>query len=368
MKPSLLVALIIGMCLILWSCSTSTAQIKDATGNVARNGIASLEEVTIGETHQWILVRGTEKANPILLFLHGGPGSPYMGLSHKFQRELENNFVVVQWDQRGSGKSFPNTQETSMTVEQFKSDTHELVLYLKNRFQRDKIFLVGHSWGSYLGLSEAKKHPENLYAYIGAGQMIDLLRQEQLSHQFAMERARSENNKKAIKELTDIGSPPYIQIVDGMNTKYSWLWEYGGMIEGESSPMPFVKALMLSDEYSLLDISRFVRGMSFSLESFTRNEGDNFWQLKAPRNNSAFGVPIFFIAGDQDHVTPLSLVENYEQGLLAPDKNLFLIKGAGHFAFFTNPSEFSAIMAEIKNKTCQRICKPTENECSKGQC
>lgn len=351
MKPSALSSLLIAFSVLLQGCSTGTNSFKDATGRTDLNGIALLEPVTLGGHQQWLLVRGVNKSNPILLFLHGGPGSPYMGLAHKFQGELEKHFVVVQWDQRGSGKSFPDTPPGSMTVNQFQADTHELVLWLRQRFNRDKIYLLGHSWGSFLGITEAKSHPENLYAYIGAGQMIDLVKQEQLSHDFVVERAQAASDEKALKQLGEIGYPPYKDTEKGMDTKYTWLWQYGGMMEGETGPSRFVKALLTAKEYSLLDLSRFVRGASFSLHQFADNEGEHFWQLKAPNAAAGFQVPVFFVTGEHDRVTPAALIENYANELHAPMKQSVIIEGAGHFAFFTDPDRFTEAVVDIRNRT-----------------
>lgn len=337
--------------MLLQACSTRTEAFRDASGRIDTEALALLEPVTLGGSQQWLLIRGANRSNPVLLFLHGGPGSPTMGLAHVFQSELEKHFVVVQWDQRGSGKSYPDTSPESMTVDQFLADTHELVLLLRERFKRDKIYLLGHSWGAYLGIAEAKKHPENLYAYIGAGQMIDLVKQERLSHSFVTERAQSEKNEKALRQLREIGYPPYSDVVKGMEVKYSWLWEYGGMIDGETGPFPFVKAMLKAPEYSLLDISRFVRGMSFSLKQLADNERAGFWRLAAPSPASGFDVPIFFVTGENDRVTPASLIAEYEKSLKAPMKQSFIIKDTGHFAFFTEPQKFSAIVLDILNRT-----------------
>lgn len=337
--------------LSLQGCSARTGAFTDATGTVQAESIALLEPVVLGGSQQWLLIRGANRSNPVLLFLHGGPGSPYMGLAHTFQNELEKHFVVVQWDQRGSGKSFPDTPPASMTVDQLLADTHELVLLLRQRFKRDKIYLLGHSWGSYLGLTEAGRHPENLHAYIGTGQMIDLVRQEQLSHDFVVQRAKSEANERALAQLREVGYPPYEDTIKGMETKYSWLWEYGGMIAGETGPFPFVKALLTAKEYSLLDVARFVRGMSFSLRQFAANEGERFWRLQAPDPAAGFGVPIFFISGEHDQVTPVALTAEYAHALKAPMKHSFIVKGAGHFAFFTDSQEFSAVVVDILKRT-----------------
>jgi pimeloyl-ACP methyl ester carboxylesterase len=353
MRLLLPLSILVVAVLLLQACSARTDGFRDSAGAEAK-GIAILEPVTLGGSQQWLLIRGANASNPVLLFLHGGPGSPYIGLAHTFQRELEKHFVVVQWDQRGSGKSFPNTPPESMTVDQLLADTHELVLLLRQRFKQDKIYLLGHSWGAFLGIMEAKNHPENLYAYIGTGQMIDLVKQERLSHDFVVESSRAERNKKALKQLDEIGYPPYRDIARGMEIKYSWLWEYGGMIEGETGPFPFVKALLQAKEYSLLDISRFVRGMSFSLRRLAENEGEAFWRLKAPDPASGFQVPIFFVTGEHDRVTPLALIAEYENALKAPMKHSFVLKDAGHFAFFTDPLKFSAVMIDILERTRQQ--------------
>lgn len=350
MKNRLLAALLL-LVPALPGCAGRTAQFRDSGGEPDRDAIALLEPVTFGGSRQWLLIRGAQRNNPVLLFLHGGPGSPYMGLAHVFQRELEQHFVVVQWDQRGSGKSFADTPPASMNVAQFLADTHELVLLLRQRFQRDRIYLLGHSWGSYLGLAEAHRHPENLHAYIGTGQMIDLLAQERSSHGYVVARAEAEQNTRALQQLETIGPPPYRDTLAGMTVKYDWLWHYGGMLGDASSPSPFVWGLLQASEYSLLDKINFMRGMSFSLTQLARNEGEQFWRLQAPDPATPFQVPVFFINGELDRVTPTALVADYVQRLQAPAKELFVLPGADHFAFFSQPDTFTARLREIRDRT-----------------
>lgn len=321
------------------------------TESVAPESIVLLEPVMLGGHQQWLLARGEKRSNPILLFLHGGAGDPYIGLLHEYQSELEKYFVVVQWDQRGSGRSIPNTAPESMTINQFQADTHELVLLLKAKFNRDKIYILGHSWGSYLGIMEAQNHPENLYAYIGTGQMVDLIKQEQMSHDFVVAQAQADHNTKALKQLKAIGYPPYENIVQGFNTKYSWLWRYGGMLDGESGPWPFIKALLTMQETSLLDIRRFERVGTQSLQQLAANEGSQFWHLKAPDIHHHFEIPMFFITGENDRVTPLALIQTYVKTLHAPLKQSMVIPHAGHFAFFIEPNQFAAAMLNIRHQT-----------------
>ncbi len=315
------------------------------------NGIALLEPVLLGGTTQWLLIRGRDRSNPVLLFLHGGPGSPYMGFARCFQKELEKHFVVVQWDQRGSGKSFPGTASESITVAQFEADTHELVLLLRRRFGVGKIYLAGHSWGAYLGLTEARRHPENLHAYIGVGQLIDLLRQETLSHRRLLDEAARRNQPAVLAALERIGYPPYPQPAHDLGVKYSWMWKFGHMLSGRRGPGRLVRGMLLSRTYSLRDMASFLKGASFTLHSLARNEGESFWKLAAPDSAPAFEVPVFFIMGTHDRVTPLPLVTEYAGKVTAPMKDVYTLDGAGHFAFLENPKEFTRTILRILART-----------------
>jgi pimeloyl-ACP methyl ester carboxylesterase len=315
------------------------------------SGIALVEPVLLGGTTQWLLIRGQDRNNPVLLFLHGGPGNPYMGFAHCFQKELEKHFVVVQWDQRGSGKSFPGTPRESITVAQFEADTHELVLLLCERFGAGKIYLAGHSWGAYLGLTEVRRHPENLHAYIGVGQLIDLLRQETVSHRYLLDEAARRKQRAAVAALERIGYPPYPQPAHDLGVKYSWMWKFGNMLSGRRGPARLVRAMLLSRTYSLRDMASFLKGASFTLDELARNEGENFWKLTAPDPAPAFEVPVFFVMGTHDRVTPLPLVTEYADKVTAPMKEVYTLERAGHFAFLEDPKEFTRSMLQILART-----------------
>ncbi|WP_449061197.1 alpha/beta fold hydrolase [Planomonospora algeriensis] len=310
-----------------------------------------MEPVRLGGTTQWLHIRGEDRGNPVLLFLHGGPGNPYMGFAHMFQKELEKHFTVVQWDQRGSGKSFPGTLQESLTVAQFEADTHELVLLLCERFRTGKIYLAGHSWGAYLGLTEARRHPENLHAYIGTGQLINLLRQETASHRYLLDEAARRGQSDALAALEGLGYPPYRQAARDMGVKYSWMWKFGGMLSGRRGPFRLVRAMLLSRTYSLRDMAGFVKGMSFTIEGLARNEGEDFWKLAAPDPVPAFEVPVFFIMGTHDRVTPLPLVAEYAAKATAPVMEVCTMEGAGHFAFLEDPERFTRTMRRILIET-----------------
>ncbi|MFW9939384.1 MAG: alpha/beta fold hydrolase, partial [Candidatus Thorarchaeota archaeon] len=184
---------------------SKTAPILNEDGTEKPNSIASMEFVKLGEIDQWILIRSHNLDNPLLLLLHGGPGSADSPLAYKFQSELEEHFIVVNYDQRGAGKSYSKKiPKESMNVEQFVSDTYNLINLLKKRFNKEKIYLVGHSWGSMLGTLLVQRYPELFYAYIGVGQVVNIIDNEIFSFQFTFKEAKKRDNKRAIKQLEKI--------------------------------------------------------------------------------------------------------------------------------------------------------------------
>src|SRR2546423_11087796 len=172
------------------------SQIAKRIAITSPNGIASLEKVRLGGVGQWVQIRGEDRTEPILLFLHSGPGFPEMPFSH-VNAELEKEFVVVQWDQRGAGKSYSSSiPESSMTIEQFIADTHELVQFLLQRFGRTKLMLVAHSWGSIVGALTVAKYPELFSAYVGISQAVNAPESERAMYRFALETAASQGSEK----------------------------------------------------------------------------------------------------------------------------------------------------------------------------
>jgi pimeloyl-ACP methyl ester carboxylesterase len=149
-----------------------TPPIRDERGAVVPGSVASLEHIALGGVPQWVLIRGRSAKNPVVLFLHGGPGMPAMYLAHAWQRPLEDEFVMVQWDRLGAGKSYFGEIPTRyLTVRRLLDDTYELANFLRGRFAQDRIILVGHSWGSYLGMLAVRERPDLFRAYVGVGQV-----------------------------------------------------------------------------------------------------------------------------------------------------------------------------------------------------
>jgi len=233
-------------------CAGRTAPIEGP------KSIASLEKASVGGISQWLLIRGRDVDNPVLLFLHGGPGSPEMPVMPGFSKELEERFIVVHWDQRGAGKTnHISIPKESFTIQQFINDAHELTGILKKRFDEDKIYLVGHSWGSLLGTLTAHRYPEDYHAYVGIGQCVDMQRNESISYNFALDQARKGENKRAARELESIGPPPYRGIGE-LIIQRKWLQEFGG---ATSIPEEELLAVAFSStEYAPQDYIKFVAG------------------------------------------------------------------------------------------------------------
>ena len=170
--------------ILLISC-TSTKKITSP------KGISEFQYLNINNSRQYVLIRGKDTSNPVLLFLHGGPGASATALLRKFNSDLENHFTVVYWDQRNTGKSFnQNTSKDEIKVSNYLNDVEYLTTYLKNKFKVDKIFLVGHSWGSRLGMYAIQKHPENYSAFVGVGQELASFEGEKLSYEYTLNKDR----------------------------------------------------------------------------------------------------------------------------------------------------------------------------------
>jgi proline iminopeptidase len=320
-------------------------EVAGARAITSPQGIDSLERVRIGGIDQWIQVRGQDVNNPILLFIHGGPGIAFIPLAGSFQGPWEQYFTVVQWDQRGAGKTYASNdrevQRRSMTIPQMQQDTLEVANYLRARFKRTRIFVVGHSWGSVLGLWLAQEHPEVMYAYVGTGQVINMEQNDQVAYQDALQQARERHNGQAIQELESLAPYPRSK-TDAGQSQIERHWE-GELLGPPPSPMGFTNVrriltdLVSSPDYSLADVVGFIRGQSLSLESMLpRVATVDLTQWKGD-----FQVPIFFFEGTQDPYCRPLLVQQYIQMMKAPQKELIWFEHSGHFPFFEEKQKFA---------------------------
>jgi proline iminopeptidase len=325
--------------------SPPTVSIADARSlialsqTVAPGGISELKEVEIGGIKQWISIRGNDRANPILLFIHGGPGAPMMPESWAFQRPWEDFFTVVQWDQRGAGKTFSAAKrqtDTSMSVDRMQADAEQLTEWLMSTYGKRKIFIMGHSWGSVLGLKIAQHHPGWLYAYIGVGQVVNSLRNEAVGYQQNLAQAEALGNAQAIHELKAIAPYPGTdlqKLIPKVPVERRWNAALGGMWYGQTEDIGS-DLWPLSPDYTDYD----VESARLSEQSSPRQLAPGLIAIDFD-HVTEFKCPVVFFAGMHDRTTPESLVEEYYARIHAPHKQLFKIKRASHYVVTEAPGE-----------------------------
>ena len=306
------------------------------------NAISSLESVLIGDVEQWLTIRSENNSNPILLYLHGGPGMGYIPFGSDFNSIIEKHFVVVHWDQRGAGKSCDSgTPNSTLNIEQYLMDTFELVNYLRKRFNQQKIYLVGHSWGSILGVKMAQRYPELFHAYVGIGQVVDMNRGETISYQFVLDKATKENNEKAIKGLAKI-KPPYATI-DELLVQRQWLAKYfGDRLSGDSA-VKLLTGVLLASEYTLSE--------KFSYYSCVMNSLEHLWgdlqKVDFISSVQSFDLPVYFFVGKHDYNTPSILVEEWARQISAPKLKLVWFEESAHYLSSEEPIKFQRELIDL---------------------
>ncbi len=315
------------------------------------DGIQSLEKISLGGVDQWVSFRGQDTTNPVLLFLHGGPGSPEMVPMRHYNQDLENHYVVVGWDQRGAGKSFSQklTPE-DVTLEQIIGDTLELTEMLQERFDVDTIYLAGHSWGSIVGTHAVHRKPEYYAAYVGIGQAVHFTEAEKISYQFTLDEAKRRNLDQAVEELTAIGSPPYEEdaFLEKISVQRKWLFQFGGDVYGESNNvlhlLELAKIHLFAPEYSVKDIVRYVKGNQQSVAWML----DDLTSVDFLKQVPKLEVPVFFFSGRHDYVTAYEYVEKYYEALQAPYKEMVWFEHSAHSPNFEEPERFRLEMVRVK--------------------
>jgi pimeloyl-ACP methyl ester carboxylesterase len=331
---------------------------KKADFTISNKGISAIESVMIGGVKQSILIQTENPTNPIILFLHGGPSMPVPGVSSRGRdyalvtctKQLVQHFTVVFWDQRGTGKSFSKgISGDSMHLDQFISDASELVDYLLKRFKQPKLHLMAHSWGTVIGLSLAKKIPSKLYSYTAFSQITNWVENDKLCYRWLLERAKETNNQKAIKELTEVGKPPYLESFKQWGLMRKWLLKYKSMVydAGDKGSASYAKAAQImlgSPDYSLLDVFHsLVSGFKLSYSEKMIQDLNTFdFFTEIPK----LEIPVLFIHGEKETHVWAELVQKYHDQLEAPLKKLFWSKKSSHAFHLEDARENEQILIE----------------------
>ena len=318
-----------------------TSPFRGPKGEILPGSIAEIGYLRLGGLDQWVMIRGESLANPPLILLHGGPGFTEMRLFRHFNAPLEKSFTVVNWDQRGTGKSFNRKiPKSSMTVEQFIADLDELVGAVRKRLRQDKVTIFGHSWGSALGVLYAARFPGKVAAYVGSGQIGNWPAGELSSYAFVLAEAERRNNRKAIKQLRAIGVPPHT--AKRLWVQRAWLDRVEGH-PGGMSLWKFGRIILGGPESSIFDLPNIRRGFLFSLDAMWTEVS----ALNLMKAVPALQMPVFFFLGRRDHQVPAETSVAYFDALNAPSKKLLWFEESRHEPFVDEPAKFNAAMAEL---------------------
>lgn len=318
---------------------------------IAAPGIDEAGLVYINGIQQYLQIRGNNPDNPVLLVLHGGPGSPLTAMAHSFQYAWEDDYTVVQWDQRQAGKTyFANDEQAvagTLNFETALEDAWQVTQYLQQRFGAEKIVLMGHSWGTVLGTALVQTYPEAFSCYIGVGQVTNLQDNEKMGYEKALELARAAGNEEDVAALTALdGYPGAVfsqEFCAQMLTVRKYQQKYG---LAEAISLKNVMLVMSSPYYNIAE------GMYYAKDATALHQPlfqYMFEEYDARKFGTDYRVPVYYIMGEHDYQTPLPLAQALFAQLTAPEKKLFIIPGAGHFTMYDNPQGFNeALLGEIR--------------------
>lgn len=331
------------LAVILSQAYATTPPIVGADGEPLPDGIATLEQVELNGSRQWITIRGEDVDNPVLLFLAGGPGGSELPSTRKHLGELEEHFVVVNWDQPGAGKSYDAVEIEALTPERYVEDGYALTEYLCERFDEEKIYVLGESWGTILGIWLIEAHPEHFHAYAGSGQMVKTTENDVLGYELALGLAREREDTATLERLRENGPPPYIE--GNVALKYNAFLNYlnGYMAErapGEGEQGDIALDMLTAPEYGLLDKVRWVLGLmeTFSVVYPQLEEVDLTSQA------ADLEVPVYFLEGRHDVNAMTSLVEAYHATLDAPHKEIIWFEKSGHTPLYEQSETFVEVL------------------------
>jgi pimeloyl-ACP methyl ester carboxylesterase len=344
-----LVAIILILAAVLWIKSPGKADpFTNETGETLPGSISVIEKVKLGGLEQYLIIRGADTTKPVMLFLHGGPGSPELPFMKKLNRDIENDFIMVYWEQRGAGKSYSkDIPIESMNISQFISDTRELSEYLIKRFNREKIYVMGHSWGTLLGLSTAYQYPELYYAYFGVGQVAHQYKGEKISFEWVKQQAIEKNDNDAIEELNQLVFPDSLADVDDwanfLMKERQYVNKYGGAMRNMKSMWPMISMVLNTKEYTFADKINYSISNLFSIK--------NLW-LDVINSNlnvsvDSMQIPVYIFQGIHDYQTPYTVAKDFFENLKAPQKEFFTFENSAHSPLMEEAEKFNSIVKKL---------------------
>jgi len=319
----------------------AVAIIAEARRIVTPHGIERLEKVMIGGIEQWVSIRGNDARNPVLVFLHGGPGYVAMPMSWYFGRGWEEYFTVVHWDQRASGKTHllhdPAEIAPTISVDRALDDAEELIAWVRRELDKEKVIVVGHSGGSYLGVILAQRRPEWLHAYVGTGQVANVMEGERRGWQWALEAAKRDDNEQAIRDLEALApyaAPGTVLRIEDLYTQRKWVQHYGGTMAYRQNNHADSALAQLSPEYTDEESRRVWEGNAFVTPLLLPS------MLARDPKISALKVPIVLFLGRHDINVNAQVAAEWLDRLKAPSKRVVWFEHSAHMPMTEEPGKF----------------------------
>lgn len=340
-----LVALAVLLFLLLWFNSPGrVAPLVDANGKPIHGSISEIVRMPIGGVEQGMIIQSVNQENPVLLFLHGGPGNPEYVMGKEADVKLEEAFTVCYWEQRGSGMSYTSSiPKGSIMLEQMVSDTIEITNYLRERFGKEKIYIMGHSWGSFLGIHAAYEYPELYEAYLGVGQVVNQFESEILSYEVLLATAKEKNDRQAIDKLNRYTlTSPLAVTTEYLMLRSELLSKYGfGVYHIAKSKMELLIPVMSAKEYTIFDKYGYAMGALLSLEQ-PMNQAQYITDLND--TIPALEIPVYIFHGVFDRQVSFDLSKAYFERLQAPKKEFYSFEESAHSPFLEEPDHFMEIV------------------------
>jgi len=336
---------------ILTASCSHVAKVRNDEGQEIAQEVQAMQKVRINNSDQWIFMSGAREDNPVILWLDGGPGGSEVGWVREYLGPLHTDFTLVCWDQRGTAKSYHAVRDPKdLKVADYVQDVIELSSYLAERFDQEKIYLVGHSWGSIIGVLAAQAHPELFHAYIGVAQHINSIENDSIGWDMIHAGAMAAGDTKVVKLLEEQGKPPYVVVsadgsVVGDGEKYynllSRLYKYSPHAPADAG-FDSMK-MFLAPEHTLSDRLNLVRGLLNAVKIVY----PQLAFLDFEQDALKLDLPVFIVNGRYDYTCVATITERWFNRLEAPYKDLLWLENSGHNGVYTEPEAFITYMKEV---------------------
>ncbi len=316
------------------------AAIEDLQRIPAPDGIQESYKTKIGGIDQWLNVRGQDRDNPIILFVHGGPAAPVTPTMWQFQRPIEEYFTVVNWDQRGAGKSYGETDPEqvgpTIRIERYVDDAIEVAEHIRKRYGKRKLILMGHSWGTIVGMGAALKRPDLFHAYVGIGQVISTRENERISYDYALAQAKLHNNEEALNDLQSIAPYPGDQPItrERIIMARKWPQHYGGLSAYRSTSTYYFAGPLLSPDYDAAQVKAIDQGSLLTLGRLL----PEFVQVDYSQVKT-FPIPVVMFLGRHDYTTPTQPTVDWLAQVKAPSKQAVWFEHSAHMVPWEEPGK-----------------------------